>query len=68
MCTQLGKFALCGEGLNIGHDGGSPVTNDYPGSSPWAFSGGTIKRVVFDVSGEEYHDFEAEVRAMMSRD
>ncbi len=31
MATQLGKFALCGEGLNIGRDGSAPVTFDYPG-------------------------------------
>ena len=31
MATQLGKFALCGEGLNIGRDGSANVTNDYPG-------------------------------------
>ena len=68
MVTQLGKFALCGEGLNVGRDGGAPVTDDYPGSRPWAFSGGAITQVVVDVSGEEYHDFELEVQAMMSRD
>ena len=68
MVTQLGKFALCGEGLNVGRDGGAPVTDDYPGTRPWAFAGGTIKQVVVDVSGEEYHDFEMEVQAMMSRD
>jgi arylsulfatase len=68
MFTQLGKFALCGEGLNIGREGGAPVTLDYPGEQPWAFTGGTIKRVVVDVSGEEYRDFELEAAAMMSRD
>ena len=26
MATQVGKFALCGEGLNIGRDGSAPVT------------------------------------------
>ena len=34
MATQLGKFALCGEGLNIGRDGSAPVTFDYPGDNP----------------------------------
>jgi hypothetical protein len=68
MATQLGKFALCGEGLNIGRDGGAPVTFDYPGPQPWAFTGGVLKRVIVDVSGEEYHDFELEAAAMMSRD
>jgi arylsulfatase len=68
MCTQLGKFALCGEGLNIGRDGGAPVTLDYPGDQPWAFSGGTIERVVVDLSDEPYKDYELEMAAMFSRD
>jgi arylsulfatase len=66
--TQLGKFALCGEGLNIGRDGGQNVTDDYPGSRPWSFSGGTIKRVIVDVSGEAYLDLEKEAIGMMSRE
>ena len=32
--TQPGKFMIAGEGLCIGRDGGSGVTDDYPGSSP----------------------------------
>jgi arylsulfatase len=68
MFAQLGKFALCGEGLNIGREGGAPVTLDYPGEQPWAFTGGTIKQVIVDVSGEEYRDFELEAAAMMSRE
>ncbi len=68
MTTQLGKFALCGEGLNIGRDGGAPVTFDYPGKQPWAFTGGALQQVIVDVSGEPYHDFELEAAAMMSRD
>jgi arylsulfatase len=68
MYTQLGKFALCGEGLNIGKDGSAPVTDDYPGSRPWAFIGGTIRNVTVDVSGEAYKDFELELAAMFNRD
>ena len=68
MATQMGKFALCGEGLNIGREGGAPVTLDYPGVQPWGFTGGTIKRVVVDVSGEAYVDLELEAMAMLSRD
>ena len=68
MATQLGKFALCGEGLNIGREGGAPVTLDYSGVQPWKFTGGTIKRVIVDVSGEAYVDLELEAMAMMSRD
>ena len=32
--TQPGKFAIGGEGLNVGRDGGAPVTGDYPGAQP----------------------------------
>ena len=66
--TQLGKFALAGEGLNIGRDGGAPVTEDYPGDRPWAFSGGKISRVIVDVAGEAYVDLEEEAIAMMNGD
>jgi hypothetical protein len=66
--TQPGKFALAGEGLNVGCDRGEGVTADYPGTAPWAFTGGTIKRVAVDVSGEPYVDLEREAVAMMARD
>ena len=66
--TQPGKFSLAGEGLNVGKDGGEPVTDDYPGSAPWSFVGGTIDRVVIDVSGEPYVDVEREAVAMLSRE
>jgi hypothetical protein len=65
---QNGKFALAGEGVNIGRDGGSPVTWDYPGERPWPFAGGTIKRVVVDVSGRPYIDLEKEAMAVLSRE
>jgi len=66
--TQPGKFSLAGEGLNVGHDGGEAVTDDYPGSQPWAFTGGTLHRVVVDVSGQPYVDMEREAVAMLSRE
>jgi arylsulfatase A-like enzyme len=66
--TQPGKFSLAGEGLTVGRDGGEPVTDDYPGSAPWAFTGGTINRVAVDVSGEPYIDLEREAVAMMARE
>jgi arylsulfatase A-like enzyme len=65
---QNGKFALCGEGLNIGRDGGAPVTPDYPLERPWALVGAMIRQVIVDVSGEPYLDLEKEAAAMMSRD
>ena len=66
--TQPGKFSLAGEGLNVGSDGGEPVTDDYPGVAPWTFTGGTLHRVAVDVSGEPYVDLEREAVAMMSRE
>ena len=66
--TQPGLFSLAGEGLCIGRDSGEPTTGDYPGEAPWAFTGGTIKRVAVDVSGEPYVDLEREAVAMMSRE
>jgi arylsulfatase len=66
--TQPGKFAIGGEGLCVGRDSADPVTLDYPGDSPWAFTGGTINRVAVDVSGEPYVDLEREAVAMLSRE
>jgi arylsulfatase len=66
--TQPGKFSLSGEGLNVGRDGGEPVTDDFPGGSPWAFTGGTIKRVFVDVSGDPFVDLAKEAAAMFLRD
>jgi hypothetical protein len=55
-------------GLNIGKDGGEPVTDDYPGDSPWAFAGGTIVKAVIDVSGEAFVDLAVEAAAAFARD
>jgi len=66
--TQPGKFALAGEGLNIGRDGADPVTQDYPGPRPWAFTGGTIREVVVDVSGTPFVDLEKEAAGAFMRD
>ncbi len=65
--TQPGKFMLGGDGLNIGKDAGSPVSTSLY-SAPFAFTGGTIKEVVIDVSGEPYVDLELEAMAAMHRD
>ena len=58
--TQLGAFAIAGSGLYVGRHPGEPVTDDYPGEPPYAFTGGTIDRVAVDVSGEPYVDLERE--------
>ena len=66
--TQPGNFSLVGEGLNVGRDPGEPVTGDYPGTSPFRFSGGTIKQAVVDISGEQFVDLEMEALAMLKRE
>jgi arylsulfatase len=66
--TQPGKFSLAGEGLCVGRDSGEPVTDDYPGIAPWRFTGGTIEKVVVNVSGKPYIDLEREAVAMMARE
>ena len=66
--TQPGLFTLAGEGLCVGRDSGEPVTADYPGDHPHTFTGGTIKRVAVDVSGDPYIDLEREAQAMLARE
>ncbi len=66
--VQAGFFSLAGEGLCVGRDSGAGVTEDYPGSAPWRFTGGTIKRVAVDVSGEPYLDLERQAVAMLARE
>jgi arylsulfatase A-like enzyme len=66
--TQPGNFALAGEGLNVGRDSGEAVTDDFPGSSPWGFIGGTVVKAVIDVSGEPFVDLAADARAAFARD
>ena len=45
-----------------------PVTDDYAGETPWPFTGGTIKRVVVDVSGEPFIDLAQEAAMAFARD
>ena len=66
--TQLGAFSVAGEGFMVGRCAGAPVTEDFPGVHPWAFTGGTIQKVVIDVSGDHYVDLEMEAMAAMKRD
>jgi arylsulfatase A-like enzyme len=66
--TQPGMFSLAGEGLCVGRDSGEAVTSDYPNGAPHYFTGGTIRRVVVDVSGTPYVDLEREAQAMLARE
>ena len=56
--TQLGAFALAGAPLFVGRHAGEALTDDYPGKPPYTFTGGTIRQVAVDVSGEPYLDLE----------
>jgi hypothetical protein len=66
--TQLGAFAIAGAGLYVGRDPGEAITEDYPGESPYPFTGGTINRVAVDFSGEPYIDLEREAALMLMRE
>jgi arylsulfatase A-like enzyme len=66
--NQPGYFELAGEGLCVGRDSGAAVTGDYPGERPYRFTGGVIKRVAIDVSGEPYLDLERQAAAMLARE
>ena len=58
--TQPGYFCLTGDGICVGRDSASAVTPAY--RSPFPFRGGTIDKVVVDVSGTPYIDHESQVR------
>ena len=64
--TQPGYFCLTGDGICVGRDSASAVTPEY--DAPFPFTGGTIDKVVVDVSGERYVDHEGAVRAWFSID
>ncbi|WP_157002145.1 arylsulfatase [Agromyces laixinhei] len=64
--TQTGHFTLCGEGLCIGYDGGDKVSQDYTGRGE--YTGGEVKKVVFDVADDAYIDVEKHIAAAYARD
>ena len=65
--TQPGTFGLTGSGLTVGRST-TAITDDYPGERPWRFTGGTVRLVAVDVSGEPYVDMEREAHAMLMRE
>src|SRR5271165_6472354 len=66
--TQPGPFCLIGDGICVGRDSASPVTPDYGDRGTFAFSGGSIDKVIVDVSGERFIDHEATVRGWFIKD
>ncbi len=65
--TQPGKFGLAGGGVTIGRSGIEQVTEDYAGDPPWPLIGGTVRRVLIDVSGDPFADLAREAAALLSR-
>lgn len=66
MKSQAGAFGLAGEGLVVGRQSADPVSTEY--TPPFKFTGGTIKQVTINVSGEGFIDLETEVEAMFERE
>ncbi|HKA06484.1 MAG TPA: arylsulfatase [Gemmataceae bacterium] len=64
--TQSGHYALCGEGLCIGYDGGDVVSAEY--QSKFEFSDGKVIKVIFDVADDLYVDVERKMAAAIARD
>jgi arylsulfatase len=56
-----------GSGVTVGRSA-RMVASDYPGERPWRFTGGTLKFVAVDVSGEPYVDLEHAAVAMLARE
>ena len=64
--TQCGHYALSGEGLAVGRDSGDPVSREYgPG---FAFGGGRVLKVVYDVADDAYVDLERRMAARLARE
>jgi arylsulfatase len=64
--TQLFMYALTGEGLSVGFDGGDAVSSEYTPRFEW--TGGEIRKVVYDVADDAYVDVERHLAAAMARD
>ena len=65
--TQPAAFGLSGTDLTVGR-AISNITDDLPGQRPWAFTGGVLRMVAVDVSGEPYVDLERAAAAMIARE
>lgn len=59
-------FSLSGEGSNVGHDRGQPVSSDY--TSPFTLTGATIDHVTIDAGDDLAVDLRHETDAAFRRD
>lgn len=65
--TMSGLYALTGEGLCVGYDGGDPVSSLYGPKFTWT-GAGQIHKVVYDVADDAYLDLEAHLAMALARD
>lgn len=63
---QPGGFGL-GSALTVGRSARA-VSSNFPGERPWRFTGGTLKFVAVDVTGEPYLNLEREAVAVLARE
>lgn len=67
--TQPGNFALTGEGLNIGQDGGQSVSHDYDSPGEFKVEGAILKKVVVTITNNTGEvDRSKELAGMLWRD
>jgi arylsulfatase len=59
-------FGLAGGGVSVGRNLGQPVSASY--QAPFEFAGGTITKVVVDVSGAPYVDAEKQIALAFAKD
>jgi arylsulfatase A-like enzyme len=64
--THPASFGLSGGGVAVGRNTGQAVSNSY--KAPYPFTGGTIAKVVVDISGTPYLDVERELAQAFSKD
>lgn len=64
--THPGMFGLAGGGVAVGRNPGQAVSSAY--RAPFPFTGGTIAKVVVDVTGTPYRDVERELAQAFSKD
>lgn len=64
--TQSGHYALAGEGLAVGRDSADPISQEY--TSGFAFTGGRIHKVVYDIGDDSYTNLERRLGAILARD
>jgi len=64
--THPASFGLSGGGVAVGRNTGQAVSSSY--KAPYPFTGGTIAKVVVDISGTPYLDLERELAQAFSKD